>query len=383
MKRHICIVSNTLADGGAERWASNTCSYLAGKSDLKVSLVLFRDEKSYPCPDPVCVRVLNHRYFANTFRTVSRLRQVILKEKVDVVISNGAFTGQFVGHAVRGTNTRWIARISGNIAKGQQSFLQRWGWRWLDWNIQRATSIVANSHSMATEVQSRWPALAERVVSIPNGVDVDLLTTMASQECHIDGVDFTRQPFVLGAGRLHPQKRVDVFVQAIAQLKMTQPIFAYWCGEGALKSEFLQLIEQTGLSQVIRVLPFRNDLPALTKHASCFILTSDHEGSPNVLAEAMAIGVPVVSTNCDHGPGELLADERGWLAPVGDAERIAEAIAEVLSNSDKAQRRASKAQRWVKENLDLAFIGARWKKLIDNCLQSQTHHGKSPAGRTA
>jgi len=383
MKRHICIVSNTLADGGAERWASNTCSYLAGKSDLKVSLVLFRDEKSYPCPDTVCVRVLNHRYFANTFRTVSRLRQVILKEKVDVVISNGVFTGQFVGHAVRGTNTCWIARISGNIAKGQQSFLQRWGWRWLDWNIQRATAIVANSTSLTREAQSRWPGLAHRAVTILNGVDVPHLISASTQPQKLHETEKPPRPILLAAGRLHSVKRPDIFLHTVRILQNSFDFEAYWCGDGPLRNETERLVIEIGLEGCVRIIGFRSDLPAWMRRAACCVMTSDHEGSPNVLAEAMAIGVPVVSTNCDHGPGELLADERGWLAPVGDAEKIAEVIAEVLSNPEEAQRRASKGQRWVKENLDLTSIGALWKKLIDNCLQSQTQHGKSPAGRTA
>jgi len=383
MTQHVCIVSNTLADGGAERWASNTCDYLAGDPGFKVSLVLFRNDKTYPCPDSVSIRALNHRYFVHTFRTLRRLRRILIEDQVDVVISNGAYTGQFVGQAVAKTKTRWIARISGNIAQGQQNLLQRLGWRWLDRNIHHATAIVANSRSMATEVQSRWPAMAERISSIPNGLNVDRLRTTESQQSGLQNADFIRRPFVLGAGRLHPQKRPDVFIQMLAHLKSTTQIFAYWCGDGALRPEIERLINQTGMSEDVKLLPFRSDLPVFMKSADCFVLTSDHEGSPNVLAEAMAIGIPVVSTNCDHGPGELLADHRGWLAPVGDAVKIAEAVSEVLSNPEEAQRRASKAQTWVRENLDLASIGVRWKELIQQVCTSSASPCELPSGRTS
>ena len=381
MMRHVCIVSNTLADGGAERWASNTCSYLADQHDLNVSLILFRNEQSYPCPDSVCVRVLNHRYFAHTFRTIRQLRQILIQDQVDVVISNGAFTGQFVGQAVRGTNTHWIARISGNIAKGQQNVLQRLGWRWLDRNIRRATAIVTNSTSLTREAQSRWRELVERAITIPNGVDVKYLISASNEPQELCENENPPRQILLSAGRLHSIKRPDIFLQATFLLQKSFDLQAYWCGDGPLRSETERLVTELGLERRVRILGFRSDLPAWMRRAACFVMTSDHEGSPNVLAEAMALGVPVVSTQCDHGPGELLADGRGWLAPVGDSAKIAAAIAEVLSNPDEAQRRASKAQRWVQENLDLAFIGARWKKLIDDCLQSQTRHGENPAGR--
>jgi glycosyltransferase involved in cell wall biosynthesis len=156
---------------------------------------------------------------------------------------------------------------------------------------------------------------------------------------------------------------------------------AYWCGDGPLRGETERLVNEMGLESRVRIIGFRADLPAWMRCAACFVMTSDHEGSPNVIAEAMAIGVPVVSTNCDHGPAELLADERGWLAPVGDAEKIAEAVAEALSNPEEAQRRVCKAQRWVQENLDLTSIGERWKKLIDHACQPQAPQGESTAGR--
>jgi len=383
MMRHVCIVSNTLADGGAERWASNTCTYLAGQHDLIVSLILFRNEQSYPCPDSVKVRVIDHRYFVHTFRTVRQLRRMILRDQVDVVISNGAFTGQFVGQAIRGTNARWIARISGNIAKGQRNILQRLGWCWLDRNIQRATAIVANSANLTREARTRWPGLIERAVTIPNGVDIPHLISALTQPKEWRETERPPRPILLAAGRLHSQKRPDIFLHTVRILQNSFDFEAYWCGDGPLRDETERLVIEMGLEGCVRIIGFRSDLPAWMRRAACFVMTSDHEGSPNVLAEAMAIGVPVVTTNCDHGPGELLADGRGWLAPVGDSAKIAAAIAEVLSNPDEAQRRASKAQRWVQENLDLKSIGACWKKLIDDCLQSQPQQGKSPAGRTA
>ncbi len=369
MTRHVCIVSNTLADGGAERWASNTCNYLTGQFDLKVSLVLFRDEKTYPCADSVVVRFLHHCHFAHSFRTVRQLRQILRRDQFDAVISNGAYTGQFVGQAVRGTSAQWIARISGNIAQGQQNLLQRWGWRWLDYNIKGATTIVANSVRLTQETQSRWPGIAERVITVPNGVDVKYLLSASAQSQKMSELKKIQRPVLLAGGRLNSVKRPDVFLRTVQLLQQNFDVEAYWCGDGPLRSDTERLIRELGLENRVRIVGFQRDLPSWMRRADCFVMTSDHEGSPNVLSEAMAIGLPVVSTNCDHGPGELLANERGWLASVGDADSIAEAVSEVLTNPQQAQYRASNAQRWVQENLDLSSIGNRWKELIEDCCQ--------------
>ncbi|MEM9826486.1 MAG: glycosyltransferase, partial [Planctomycetota bacterium] len=153
-------MSLSLTGGGAERWAANTISYLNENSDFRISLALFRDEKTYPIPEAVQVHRVDHRHVGQSIRTVRRMQQLLLNQNVDVVISAGTYTGQFVGEAVRRTGTPWIARISGNIQYGNRSLLQRLGWRVLDRNIDTAWAIVGNSESMAGEVQSRWPHLS-------------------------------------------------------------------------------------------------------------------------------------------------------------------------------------------------------------------------------
>ena len=361
MTQHVCIVSNTLADGGAERWASNTCTFLA-KAGLRVSLVLFRDIRTYPCPESVSVMVLGHRHFGHTLFTVRRLRRLLIGEKADIVISNGSFTGQFVGQAMRGTNSRWIARISGNIAKGQETFLQRLGWRWLNSNIARSSAIVANSQSMADETIARWPGLAERVCVIPNGVDLNYLARASADESA--GIAPEERPMILAAGRLHPQKRPDLFVEALRLLKTRFEFNAIWCGDGPLRETTERQIKACGLEEEVKTVGFQAKLPRWIALASCFVMTSDHEGSPNVLAEAMALATPVVSTDCPHGPKELLAESRGWLTPVGAPDQVAAAIAEVLSQPNEARLRANRAQAWIQENLDLQSVGERWKGLI-------------------
>jgi len=117
--------------------------------------------------------------------------------------------------------------------------------------------------------------------------------------------------------------------------------------------------------------------PRVLRKAWCGGRTMAYEGAPSVLAEAMAVGGPVVSTECDVGPGEMLADGRGWLAPKGDAHGVAKAVTEALSNPVEAAKRAARAKMWINETLDLATIGESWRRLIQECTHRPMNGSRS------
>lgn len=78
-------------------------------------------------------------------------------------------------------------------------------------------------------------------------------------------------------------------------------------GDGPLKKDLLELIRMLGVHDRVVIAAFQKNLMACIRKASCFVLSSHVEGFPNVLLEAMAIGLPVISTDCSSGPRELLA----------------------------------------------------------------------------
>jgi glycosyltransferase involved in cell wall biosynthesis len=102
-------------------------------------------------------------------------------------------------------------------------------------------------------------------------------------------------------------------------------------GEGELRADLERLAEQLGIAEDFALPGFvQNPYPYL-KRAAVFVLSSRWEGLPTVLVEALALGTPVVSTDCPSGPREILADGKwGRLVPVGDAGKLAEAILETL-----------------------------------------------------
>jgi glycosyltransferase involved in cell wall biosynthesis len=138
-------------------------------------------------------------------------------------------------------------------------------------------------------------------------------------------------PVVLAAGRLAGVKRFDDLVRAFAKVNAAIDCRLVILGEGRERAALQRLAAGLGVSA-------KFDLPghvanplAFMRRAAVFVLSSEREGSPNVLAEALACGTPVVATDCQSGPREILEGGRhGSLVPVGDVDALCRAILATL-----------------------------------------------------
>ncbi len=139
---------------------------------------------------------------------------------------------------------------------------------------------------------------------------------------------------VLFVGRLAAQKRPDIALRAFAQVARRHPEARLdLVGEGPLRQEVEALIASLDLGGVVRLLGRRTDLPALLANAHCLVLTSDYEGCPLSVLEAMAAGVPVVTTKVGGVP-ELVADGRtGLLVPRRRPDELATALSRLLDDA--------------------------------------------------
>jgi glycosyltransferase involved in cell wall biosynthesis len=138
-------------------------------------------------------------------------------------------------------------------------------------------------------------------------------------------------PVIVAAGRLTPQKDFATLLRAFALLPDAGAKLVIY-GEGPLRSELESLVAGLGLSGRVSLPGFVGDLPAEIAASDLFVLSSRWEGLPGVLLEALAVGTPVVATDCPTGPDEILEGGRwGALVPVGDPPALAKAMAKTLS----------------------------------------------------
>jgi glycosyltransferase involved in cell wall biosynthesis len=141
-------------------------------------------------------------------------------------------------------------------------------------------------------------------------------------------------PVILGVGRLTVQKDFPTLIRAFARVRQKRNARLLILGEGELRSELNALVAELGLQADVALPGFVENPFVFMRHASLFVLSSAWEGFGNVLVEAMACGMPVVSTDCPSGPAEILQNGKwGRLVPVGDVQALSEALLATLEES--------------------------------------------------
>lgn len=196
---------------------------------------------------------------------------------------------------------------------------------------RQADRVIAISAGVATDVLALTGLPGERVVTLKNPsipIDLDQFASAAAPHPWLEQRDV---PVVLTAGRLVEVKDFGTLLRAFAALRRQRPGRLVILGEGPQRGALLSLAEQLGVAQDVALPGFAGNPAAWMARAALFVVSSRYEGGPNVLIEALACGTPAVSTDCPHGPREILDHGRwGRLVPVGDAAALAAAMAATL-----------------------------------------------------
>jgi glycosyltransferase involved in cell wall biosynthesis len=199
---------------------------------------------------------------------------------------------------------------------------------------RRIEHIVAVSEGVAEDTVRVAGYPRAQISVIRNPVITDALHAQAAMPCPHPWLGADAQaaaPVILAAGRLERQKDFPTLLRAFALLHAERPVRLVVLGEGAWRERLAALAATLGVDADVDLPGFQpNPYPFLAR-TRVFALSSRWEGSPNVLTEAMALGTPVVATDCPSGPREILADGRyGPLVPMGDAPALAAALARAL-----------------------------------------------------
>jgi glycosyltransferase involved in cell wall biosynthesis len=166
-------------------------------------------------------------------------------------------------------------------------------------------------------------------------------------------------PLILGVGELSRRKDFATLIRAFARLRATRPCRLMILGRGALRAELLALATSLSVARDVALPGFISDPYPYLAHADVFAFTSRWEGLGFVLIEALALGTPVVATDCPSGPREILEDGRyGPLVPVGDAVALADAIAATLTASPSPAALKAAARRYEVQPAVTAYLSA-------------------------
>lgn len=199
-----------------------------------------------------------------------------------------------------------------------------------------------------------------RIIVMPNGIDVNRFRTdpvLRETTRHRLGIDANTR-LVLNVGRLVPEKAQDLLIRAFARIDASQPSRLLIAGGGVLGQALTGQVASLGVASRVTLLGPRDDIPALLNAADAFVLSSNIEGLPMVLVEALACGCPVVATDAP-GVAEVLRDQ-GVIVLRGDADALADAISVTLREGRGSPAQQATRRERVLSTFSIDAVAHRW-----------------------
>lgn len=281
--------------------------------------------------------------------STSALARYLQRERPEVMLStsNPANLAALWSRRMSGAATATAISVNVQLSDAVAGLPRPWGRIFHDLirrSYPNADALIAISDGVADDLARLTGIDRERIVRIYNPVNA-----LAVQEGAREAVDHpwlwrTGAPVVLAAGKLKPQKDFATLLRAFAHLRKVSAARLIILGEGEERGRLLALAARLGIREDIDLPGYVRNPFAWMARAAVFVLSSAWEGFSNVLAEALACGCPVVSTDCRSGPRELLAGGAyGPLVPVGDDRALAAAIVSSLKMPPDRERLRSRA----------------------------------------
>ncbi len=225
---------------------------------------------------------------------------------------------------------------------------------------QRANAIHVVSRGVALDLTAATGLDFSRIRVIYNPILTPELFIKSEEPLSHPWFSKNMPPVILGVGRfVNQEKDFTSLIYAYSLVKLKIDSRLVILGEGHERKQLQALITTLGLQDSVALPGFDINPYKYMKRASVFVLSSRMEGFGNVLAEAMALGIPVVSTDCPGGPAEILENGKwGDLVPVGDVAALAEAIERALIAPDKDRILAAQksCQRFVASKIAQQFV---------------------------
>jgi N-acetylgalactosamine-N,N'-diacetylbacillosaminyl-diphospho-undecaprenol 4-alpha-N-acetylgalactosaminyltransferase len=375
-RKRVLFVINSLTGGGAERvMATLLANSKAWLDRYEIALAVLDDvPRAFDMPE--WLRIFQLDCKGSILSSMTALERVVRNYDPDVALSFLTRANFAIAIPMMKRNRPWIIseRTSAPAHLGS-AFRQLTTKALMRCIYPRATHVIAVSGGVADKLSAGFAVAPAKIAVIPNPVDSDALHAAAAKHNEL-GLD---EPYVIAVGRLVSVKSYQLLIRGFAKAEL--PCRLVIAGDGPERDSLRALADELGIGDRV-VMPgwLSNPYPAL-KNASAFALSSNVEGFPNALVEALAFGVPSVATNCKDGPAEILAGssveairgltvaEAGILAPVGDVDSYAEALKLAFDESLRCRMIAAGRDRACAYSA--ATIVSRYWDVIESTLLLQ------------
>jgi glycosyltransferase involved in cell wall biosynthesis len=350
-------------EGGAERVMLHLAEGLALKG-LEVHLVLARAEGPNLFLVPGSVRLIDLRA-RSTAASIISLVSYLNREKPDALLS-GLFANIIAIMAAKFAKKRPRVVICEHNTLSVQAYNNRQDWRFRIIPFlarvlyPKADQIVAVSEGVREDLNEITGIPGSRIRVIYNPVITPELIRKGQEFPDHPWFQPGQPPVILGMGRLVPVKDFDFLIEVFSLVRKVVPARLIIFGEGPERTNLQNLIRGLGMAGEVHLPGFIENPYSFLSHSALFVLSSRHEGLPGVLIEAMAFGIPLISTDCPSGPREILeGGKHGRLVPVGDRRSLEVAILDGLegriSPPDRNVWKRFGLEQAVDQYLDVLF----------------------------
>lgn len=315
MKKSIDFIIGTLSTGGAERVVSN----LSMKMDKSIdrSILLFgknaRIEYSYGGRLDT-LDGINHEknFYYKVFALFQRIKKLKKRKNENPNKTYLSFLEYpNLINLLSKKREKTVISVRNHMTTKHQNGLKKYFWKFtIKYLYVKSDIIVAVSEEIKNDLHLNFGIPIKKIQVINNSYDLEYINLKSNIPLEEKYKELFSKPVIITAGRLDNQKGQWHLIRVFSEIaKLDDELQLVILGRGKIESQLRELVSKYNLNHRIHFLGFQENPFKFIKNSNLFVLPSKHEGFPNALAEAMACGVPVVSTDCLSGPREILAPE--------------------------------------------------------------------------
>lgn len=351
----IYLYINVLGGGGAERVIANLANTLAEDGCETTLITSFPVDKEYSIDKKVRRLLLEDHEFRQSrlkrnVTRISKLRKICKEEKPDIMISFMEEPNFRAILATRGLPVKTLVSVRNDPNKEYAGKL--------GWFVGKILLPMADGCVFQTSDAQKWfpKRLQKKSRIIYNAVKEEFYQV---ERTPVRGE-------IVTCGRLTEQKNHKLLIDAFAEVQKIYPFATLKIyGEGVLREKLQNQIESLNLNEKVFLMGATNDVAKALQTADLFVLSSDYEGMPNALMEAMAASVPCISTDCPcGGPRELFGEDASdKLVPCNDSAQLAEAICKVLETTKDGMTEKRHAETFKPDR-----VNQMWKDYVHDII---------------
>lgn len=363
-KKRIAFIISSLSPGGAERVVSNLANSLVDTYEVSI-LLLFKNEPFYKLDDRITIYNCSDAYEVNKTRIKSifiqlqiifKIYSYLKKHKINIAIGFMTTTNIYSIIASKMANIPCI--VSERIHPEYSSLTKFWS-KIRQFVYPLSARVIVQTEAIKTYYLS---FLKDNQLQIIKNPLSDSLINSRNPE-------IKKERIILSVGRLSPQKNHQMLIEAFHEMNL-KDWQLHIIGDGRKRQYYNEMISSYGLQKRIKLIGNVTNIADYYNTSSIFAFTSNFEGFPNALTEAMAFGMACISTDCPSGPSELIKNnENGYLIPVGDKAMLKEKLNSLVNNDSIRQKFETEAIKST-SIYSTKTITHEWDKLINTVLNN-------------